>query len=100
MFIFRKEKALSDSLCDSFIQTFETCPDHYKHPGVVSSDIKGIHEDDKIKISTDITFNPSHLEDYFWGDLLKELISALEKSKEDYISRYHVAFGNIDTFQI
>ena len=100
MFIFRKEKALSDSLCDSFIQTFETCPDHYKHPGVVSSDIKGIHEDDKIKISTDITFNPTHIEDYFWGDLLKELISALEKSKEDYISRYHVAFGNIDPFQI
>ena len=26
MFIFRKEKALSDSLCDSFIQTFESCP--------------------------------------------------------------------------
>ena len=100
MFIFRKEKALSDSLCDSFIQTFESCPDHYKHRGVVSSDRKGIHEDNGIKISTDITFNPTHIEDYFWGDLLKELINALEKSKEDYISRYHVAFGNIDPFQI
>ena len=61
MFIFRKEKALSDSLCDSFIQTFETCPDHYKHPGVVSSDRKGIHENENVKTSTDITFNPTHL---------------------------------------
>ena len=85
MFIFRKEKALSDSLCDSFIQTFETCPDHYKHPGVVSSDVKGIHENEKIKTSIDITFNPTHLDDPFWGDLLKQLIDPLEKSKEDYI---------------
>ena len=100
MFIFRKEKALSDSLCDSFIQTFETCPDHYKHPGVVSSDVKGIHENEKIKTSIDITFNPTHLDDPFWGDLLKQLIDPLEKSKEDYISRYHVAFNNIDPFQI
>ena len=75
MFIFRKDKALSDSTCDSFIQTFETCPDHYKHRGVVSSDKKGIHSDEKVKTSTDITFNPGHLEDYFWGDLLKELIN-------------------------
>ena len=65
MFIFRKEKALSDSLCDSFIETFETCPTHYKHRGVVSSDKKGIHENENVKTSTDVTFNPSHLEDYF-----------------------------------
>ena len=100
MFIFKKEKALTKSLCDSFIDTFENCPDHYKHRGVVSSNKKGVHSDDKIKTSTDITFNPSHLKDPLWKDPLNELIAILEKAKEDYISRYHVAFGNMDPFEI
>ena len=86
MFIFRKDKALSDSICESFIQTFETCPDHYKHRGVVSSDKIGIHQDEKVKTSTDITFNPGHLEDFFWGNLLNELIVCLNKAKMARVS--------------
>ena len=96
MFIYRKEKALSDSLCDSFIQTFESCPDNYKHRGVVSSDKKGVHSDDKIKTSTDITFNPSHLEDQYWGELLQKLIISLEKAKEVvFISSLPIGFSII-----
>ena len=67
MFIFRKDKALSDSICNSFIQTFETCPDHYKHRGVVSSDSKGIHNDDKVK--TNVVENAGTI-DYDTGEVV------------------------------
>ena len=44
MFIFRKEKSIPDDLCDAFIETFETCPESYRHRGVVSNKKDGVYQ--------------------------------------------------------
>ena len=53
MFIFRKEKSIPDDLCDAFIETFETCPESYRHRGVVSHKKDGVYQDKDVKLSTE-----------------------------------------------
>ena len=75
MFIFRKEKSIPDDLCDAFIETFETCPESYRHRGVVSNKKDGVYQDKDVKLSTDISFNPSMETDPFWGDKISYTVN-------------------------
>ena len=81
-FIYRRKNALSDSLCRSFIETFETDTENQTKGsvnvrGVVKNDYPG-------KQSTDISFMPNDLKRPRWKFLLTELINVLELGKADY----------------
>jgi len=97
-FIYRRENALSDSLCRSFIETFETDTENQTKGsvnirGVVKSDFPG-------KQSTDISFQPNDLNRTRWKFLLTELIKVLELGKEDYTQQFYRAMEMIDPFEI
>lgn len=96
MFLYTRENALSSRLCKAFIDAFEISD--LKHPGLLYG--AGEHSSTRGKKSTDITFNPSHLQHPQWGPLLSELIPVIEKGQFDYMDRHYTALSKVDTFSI
>lgn len=96
MFIYRRENALSSELCKAFIDTFEASDE--KRPGVLYGPDGSSSGGDKK--STDITFNPSYLQDKTWGPLLDQLIPVLAKGQSDYFDRHSLALSKVDPFEI
>ena len=97
-FIYRRKNALSDSLCRSFIETFETDTENQTKGsvnvrGVVKSDYPG-------KQSTDISFMPNDLKKPRWKFLLTELINVLELGKADYSQQFYRGIEKLDPFEI
>jgi hypothetical protein len=95
-FIYRKLDVLSTESCQDFIKAFETSD--LKQPGVLygpegTSSTGG-------KKSTDITFNPSYLNDPTWGPLLTQVVDILGRGKRDYITRHETAFSKLDDFTL
>lgn len=95
-FIYRKLDVLSTESCQAFINAFEASD--LKQPGVLYGP-EGTSSSGGKK-STDITFNPSFLNDPVWGPLLNQVIEILERGKRDYITRHHTAFSKLDDFTI
>ena len=97
-FIYRRENALSPSLCRSFIETFETDTENQKKGSV---NVRGEVIDDYAgKQSTDISFDPRDLNRPRWKFLLSELINVLELGKRDYIQHFYRGMEVIDPFEI
>ena len=97
-FIYRRKNALSDSLCRSFIETFETDTENQTKGSV---NIRGVVKDDYAgKQSTDISFQPNDLKIPRWKFLLTELINALELGKADYSQQFYRGIEVIDPWEI
>ena len=97
-FIYRRENALSPSLCRSFIETFETDTENQKKGSV---NVRGeVKNDYPGKQSTDISFDPRDLNRPRWKFLLSELINVLELGKRDYIQHFYRGMEVIDPFEI
>ena len=96
MFFYRRNNFLSPELCQRFIEEFEKSPD--KSPGV--SNTSGKIGSSGIKKSTDLTFNPTMIEDKVWGELLGELVPKLYDQSIIYANRYTKAFENLDPNQL
>ena len=96
MFLYSKEGALSVELCNSFINTFEASDE--KKPGVLYGP-DGQSSSDSKK-STDITFHPGYLHHNTWGSLLSSLVDVVNRGKDDYITRHHLAMSKLDPFEI
>jgi hypothetical protein len=96
MFLYSRENVLSSGLCKAFIDTFEASD--LKHPGLLYG--AGEYSSVKGKKSTDITFNPLHLQHPQWGPLLSELVPVLEKGQLDYMDRHFLALSKLDPFNI
>lgn len=95
MFLYKKEKAISQQLCRSFIDTFENS--ELKREGkLYGSD--GFSSEGKK--STDITFTPEFLNSKEWSEPLSEFIPILQKSIDDYRIRFHQGLNNIDPFDV
>ena len=97
-FIYRRENALSDSLCRSFIETFETDTKNQTKGsvnvrGVVTTDYPG-------KQSTDLSFMPKDLKRPRWKFLLTELINALELGRKDYLQQFYRGMEQLDPWEI
>ena len=97
-FIYRRKNALSDSLCRSFIETFETDTENQTKGsvnvrGVVKNDYPG-------KQSTDISFIPTDLKRPRWKFLLTELINVLELGKADYSQQFYRGIEKLDPLEI
>lgn len=96
MFLYRKSQFLPPEVCNTFIELFESSES--KTEGVLYNSIEGNIPGGKK--STDLTFNPSYLEDNVWGPLLQPFIKALNVEKHNYFSRYEHALSNLDPFEI
>ena len=97
-FIYRRKNALSDSLCRSFIETFETDTENHSKGSV---NVRGVVKDDYAgKQSTDISFQPTDLNRPRWKFLLTELINVLELGKIDYIQQFYRGMEVIDPWEI
>ena len=97
-FIYRKENALSDSLCRSFIETFETDTEN-QTKGVINIHGEAVTESSH-KASTDISFIPRDLERPRWKFLLTELIHTLEVASSDYKDIFYQGLSKIDPWEI
>tara|TARA_R110000822_G_scaffold253345_1_gene379853 strand:+ start:883 stop:1470 length:588 start_codon:yes stop_codon:yes gene_type:complete len=93
MFIYRKEEAIPQQLCDSFIEAFENSP-QYHHPGVLYG-AEGSSSTSSKK-STDISFTPEWLNKPIWGNLLNQLVSIVNQNASNYYLRFQTAFDKLD----
>ena len=96
-FIYRRENALSKSLCKSFIDTFELDTENQTKGVVRRGDKIGPYEG---KTSTDISFNPSDLKRPRWKFLLTKLINTLELGKRDYTQYFYRGMEMLDPWEI
>ena len=96
-FIYRRENALSKSLCKSFIDTFELDTENQTKGVVRRGDKIGPY---KGKTSTDISFTPNDLNRPRWKFLLTELINALELGKRDYTQYFYRGMEMLDPWEI
>lgn len=96
-FIYRRKNALSDSLCKSFIETFELDTENQTKGVVRRGDKIGPY---KGKRSTDISFIPRDLKRPRWKFLLTELINVLELGKADYTQQFYRGIEQIDPWEI
>ena len=85
-FIYRKEKALSLSFCQSLIELFEIDKER-QHRGVIRKEGEIVPADDH-KTSTDISFLPTDLQDKRWGKPLQRIINAVEMAR--HLSLIHI----------
>ena len=97
-FIYRKENALSPSFCRSLIELFEIDKER-QHRGVIRRNGKIVPADDH-KTSTDISFNPSDLQDERWGKPLQQIINTVEIARQDWIAQYYMGLDHVDPFEI
>ncbi len=95
-FLYKKENALPQGLCNDFITLFEQSTE--KRPGVLYGP-EGI-SDSGDKKSTDLIFNPSHLNSSIWGTSLKEFLNILLYHAQVYIERHEIAFSKIDPIDL
>ncbi len=97
-FIYRRDNALSNSLCKSFIETFETDTENHSRGSVnVRGEIVDNYEG---KQSTDISFTPDDLNRPQWKFLLTELVEALELGKRDYTQQFYRGMEQLDPWEI
>ena len=97
-FIYRRENALSDSLCRSFIETFEADTENQIKGSV---NIRGdVTQDWPGKQSTDICFTPNDLNRPRWKFLLTELVQILERGKADYTQQFYRGIEKLDPWEI
>ncbi len=97
-FIYRKENALSFDFCRSLIELFEIDKER-QHRGVIRKQGK-IRPADDHKISTDISFLPTDLQDERWGKSLQRIINTVELARQDWIAQYYMGLEAIDPFEI
>ena len=97
-FIYRKEKALSLSFCQSLIELFEIDKER-QHRGVIRKEGEIVPADDH-KTSTDISFLPTDLQDKRWGKPLQRIINAVEMARHDWIAQYYMGLDYVDPFEI
>ena len=97
-FIYRKENALSFDFSRSLIELFEIDKER-QHRGVIRKQGK-IHPADDHKISTDISFLPTDLQDERWGKPLQRIINTVEIARQDWIAQYYMGLEAIDPFEI
>ena len=97
-FIYRKENALSPSFCRSLIELFEIDKER-QHRGVIRKEGK-IQPADEHKISTDISFLPTDLQDKRWGKPLQRIINTVELARQDWIAQYYMGLDRLDLFEI
>lgn len=98
MFLYSKEKAIPSQLCKDFIREFEASDK--KHPGVNYNTDSGTHTSDDVKKSTDLSFNPSYLNDPTWNPLLLSLVDILHNEMSNYESRYWMGIQNIESIRL
>ena len=97
-FIYRRENALSPSLCRSFIETFETDTENHSKGSVnIRGEVKDGYPG---KQSTDISFRPNDLNRPRWKFLLTELINVLELGKADYTQQFYRGMEMVDPWEI
>lgn len=97
-FIYRKENALSFDFCRSLIELFEIDKER-QHRGVIRKNGE-IQLADEHKISTDISFIPTDLQDERWGKSLQKVINVVENARHDWISQYYMGLDVVDPFEI
>ena len=97
-FIYRKENALSPSFCRSLIELFEIDKER-QHRGVIRKEGVIIPADEH-KISTDISFLPTDLQDERWGKPLQRIINTVEEARQDWIAQYYMGLDYVDPFEI
>ena len=96
-FIYSNPKALSSDFCDNVINLFEQSS--LKQPGAFILQDKIIQQSD-VKKSTDISFNPTFLQDPVWGESLKHLVQVVEDNISNYFFRFQPAFEKLDSFRL
>lgn len=96
-FIHIKPQALSKEVCEKFIVNFESSP--LVNKGHVFTNGKIIEQPD-IKSSSEITFNPTYLNNPVWGDLLKHLVSVIEEGATEYLLQFSEGLYNISEFKL
>ena len=97
-FIYRKENALSPSFCRSLIELFEIDKER-QHRGVIRKEGEIVSADEH-KISTDISFLPTDLQDERWGKSLQRIINTVEEARQNWITQYYMGLDVVDPFQI
>lgn len=98
MFLYSKEKAIPSKLCKDFIREFESSNE--KHPGISYNKDKGHYLSNDIKKSTDLSFDPSFLNDPTWSPLLVPLVNILHKELANYELRYEKGIHNIEPIRL
>lgn len=96
-FIHIKPQALSKEVCEKFIVNFESSP--LVNRGHVFTNGKIIEQPDT-KSSSEITFNPTYLNNPVWGDLLKHLVSVIEEGATEYLLQFSEGLYNISEFKL
>ena len=96
-FIHIKPQALSKEVCEKFIVNFESSP--LVNKGHIFTNGKIVEQPD-IKSSSEITFNPTYLNNPVWGDLLKHLVSVIEEGVTEYLLQFSEGLYNISEFKL
>ena len=97
MFLYSKPNALPVDLCNVLIQSFEQSP--LKKRGAIGYLGETVEKHD-VKSSTDITFDPSFIQDPVWGPQLQAVVDTLSHGMEEYIARFDKAMNNMDDFRL
>lgn len=98
-FIHTRKNALSKDVCESLIDIFEKRTELH-NDGVFGAGGRTT-KDDSIKSSTDITFNPSFLEDEDFGPIFGDfLIPTLNNGLEDYRTRFYLGMENVSKMEL
>jgi prolyl 4-hydroxylase len=96
-FIHIKPQVLSKEVCEKFIVNFESSP--LVNKGHIFTNGKIVEQPD-IKSSSEITFNPTYLNNPVWGDLLKQLVSVIEEGVTEYLLQFSEGLYNISEFKL
>jgi|OM-RGC.v1.011236608 hypothetical protein len=98
-FIHTRKNALSKDVCESLIDIFEKRTELHNE-GVFGSGGETV-KDDSIKSSTDVTFNPSYLDDEDFGPIFNEnLIPTLQNGLNEYGNRFYLGMDNVCEMEI
>jgi len=96
VFIYKQKNALKKTICQTLIKRFEESD--LKTEGVLYGP-NGLSSSDGKK-STDISFNPSFLENDIWRDLLTPVVDLVYKNLYTYIRYNDVALNSIDPLDL
>lgn len=96
-FIYSNPRALAPEFCNEVIDLFEKSP--LKQPGAFRHNEEVVQKHD-VKKSTDISFNPSFLQDQVWGKHLDHLVKVVEDNVSKYVFRFQPAFSKMDDFRL
>lgn len=96
-FIYSNPRALAPEFCNDVIDLFEESP--LKQAGAFRLNDEVIQKHD-VKKSTDISFNPTFLQDPVWGEPLKYLVNVVEDNISNYVFKHNTAFEKMDDFRL